>query len=1093
MLNTQEVLSMQSASIGAMQQQAGFAQQMGNVYGYAYQGHNLPGQGFSYGRGSETGYGFSNQMGMGAVGAAPMAFKAAAVGMAGMGAMAGYKAGGFGGAIRGGIMAGGLGAGAALTVGAYAGGQMYEGAAEQNSMYQMLGQNFQFSNSGSRTGRGFSRQDARGISEFARELQSLPELMTSFGEIQKIMEKTAQAGIMNGARNAQEFQRRFKETLTTLKEVSKVMETSLEGAMQYFQEARQSGLYNPQMIRMNAAQRQFTAGVTGMNQNQIGQLQQFGSQVSFATGGFRGSGAQSALRSARQIGMMNEMGLLSNDRIAELTGMEGAAGIQAMAGGLTEASHRMAQGSLGTAMSIALGKQDKSGRFTGAIDEELAEKVRMGGISKEQLLSMAHKKTASQVSKISFKSQENKLRSEMASRVGVEGMGMELQDILGGAGWQNPDAVNLVMQRYGLDERTAKMVQELGNNLPTIQRELGSKAQTEGRRMAEQSYLKENLSMDAIKRKFLKKVENVVSEPLKSVGASMSNVVGEYVDNFMDGLMGRYSTNITRETSSLAGGALGGGKSSQVKLSEMLSGAGRIPMTPGVSSISMADRLLNSGTDFMSQDAKKAQFLEGLTGKGLANKAYSGIGMTAAIFGPTNYGQTNEQIAATKQYLGGLQSGSISDKAKAALSHKDTSNVKQAVANAIREYGHEMKDMSHSDRLKFIRNKIGSGMLSDLRSLERNGVSLEELVSHVQHTEGLTTHIGAVNFGKFSSEMYGTADFGGAKELSAAEKTAKEHLASAFGHQSAQVTALLGTDSKSRDLFLKAAGGDKEAQSLLTQNLSVADREKLLKKYGINEGQLDQLQGMYGGAKGKDVSGLAKNMQVALNRSSLGGLAAQLRRQGLDIKERWKGSGMSLGSDASQAIISFTDRMSGLTDKDSMASFLGGEGASQIDKLLNAVSGLKGDARKEALGVLGEGASSAIGFGEYVTRQAGRKGGLSVLKDKLPAELLEEFTGKMKPGGTLSDKDAADLGRRARNQAFGGSLANSGNVVAKEVQAQKDLTENLNRFAQTTSQFAELVIQATPQLGENVRKARENMANASSNITNQNQSVPGQQ
>mgnify|MGYP006946113793 FL=1 len=144
-------------------------------------------------------------------------------------------------------------------------------------------------------------------------------------------------------------------------------------------------------MKMNMGQRQFTAGLTGMDQGQIGQLQMAGSQISFGYGGTRGSGAQSALRSARQIGMANEMGLISNDRIAELTGQEGGAGIAAMAGSLTDASQRMSQGGLGTAMSIALAKQ-KNGKFTGELDQELVEKVRMGGISKSELLSLAQKK-----------------------------------------------------------------------------------------------------------------------------------------------------------------------------------------------------------------------------------------------------------------------------------------------------------------------------------------------------------------------------------------------------------------------------------------------------------------------------------------------------------------------------------------------------------------------------------------------------------------------------------------------------------------------------------------------------------------------------
>ena len=202
-------------------------------------------------------------------------------------------------------------------------------------------------------------------------------------------------GVMGGVRSAQEFQKRFKDTVSTLKDVSKIMATTMEDATKFFEEARRSGIYNPSMIRQNAMQRQFTAGVTGMSQDQVGALQFAGSQISFGYGGTRGSGAQSALRSARQIGMANELGILSNERIEELTGMGGAAGISSMATSMTDAAQRMAVGGLGTAMSIALAQQDKKGNFTGAMDESLVQKVRMGGITKNELLSMARKKTSS--------------------------------------------------------------------------------------------------------------------------------------------------------------------------------------------------------------------------------------------------------------------------------------------------------------------------------------------------------------------------------------------------------------------------------------------------------------------------------------------------------------------------------------------------------------------------------------------------------------------------------------------------------------------------------------------------------------------------
>jgi len=1068
MISSYEVAQMQAQQAQMMMQ----SQQMGlsstMPYGYPMAGHNLPNSGFSYAGSGDLGYGMGNAAGQGVVNSAQSAFKGVGYAAAGIGAGIGYKAGGAMGALRGGLMAGGPLLGAGLMAGGHVFGNMAEGGQELSATQQTLGANFQFSNGLSKTGRGFSRTDAKGISDMVREMQALPELLTSFGELNNIMGKISQLGTMNGVRNAQEFGRKFKETITTLKDISKIMETSMEGAVKYFEEARRSGMYSPQMMKMNMGQRQFTAGVTGMNQEQVGQLQQMGSQISFGYGGLRGSGAQSALRSARQIGMANEMGIMSNDRIAELTGMDGAAGIQSMAGTLTETAQRMSGGSFGTAMSAALGKQDKSGRFTGAMDQELVDKVRMGGISKSELLSLANRKTSSRLSKMSFKDNQNMLRSEMASQVGAEGIGMEMQDILGGAGFKDPEATGILMQKYGVDERQAKIIQEIGNNLPSIQKELGSKAQTEGRRQAEQSYTKENLSTEAIKKKFMKRMENTFSEPFKQLGANMSNSVGQYVDDFMDGLLGRYSTNITKETANLAGGALGGGGSSQRKLGGMLDSVGgtinssqlqRTSVTGSESAISML-------TGEKSFSAKKYSMLEGLMGKKMAYDG--GDGMT----------QDSSEIARTKQYFSNLQEGKMDSGVQSKVFGSNETfgmmdNMKNKVSDIIKEHGAEMKDMSQADRIDFIKNKInskwfGSGR-SDLISLNKSGISTEDIIGYAQQHGKVKDNLGAVNFNKLSSEMYGSGDFGAAKELSAKVKETGSKLAESFKDKSG-VETLLGGDSKTKDLFLKASSGDTEAHELLTKELPLEQKEKLLSKYGITESQLDSVQKLYGG--GNKDSELAKSFMRSSNRASLGGLAAQYRRQGNDMGGRLERSGLQ--GPAKDVIAGLASSLSGLTDADKLKSFLTGKGSDQIDFALSSVSGLKGKDREAAMAALGEGASSAIGFGDYVKRTAGRKGGLSSLKGKIPEELLQEFEGRAKNGG-LSAGDADELGRKARNASYGGSLSASGSVAAKDVASQKEYMENLNRFAQTTAQFAQLVISATPQLDATVKKAQEKL------------------
>ena len=344
MISSYEVNSLQASQIQAIQAQQAYSLAQGQPYGYnGFSGHNLPGGGFNY-SGNATGYNTGNSIGQGAVNSAQGVFKGASFAATGLSAAAGYRLGGAGGALRAGLATGGLLGGAGLAFGGHAFSNLSEGAGELASTQQTLGANFQFGNAQSRTGRGFSRSDAKAVSDTIREMGSLPELLSSYAELNGIMGKISQMGVMNNVRNVADFSKKFKETLGTLKEISKVMEVSLTESLKYFEESRRSGLYNPQMMKMNMGQRQFTAGLTGMDQGQIGQLQMAGSQISFGYGGTRGSGAQSALRSARQIGMANEMGLISNDRIAEFTGQEGGAGIAAMAGSLTDASQRMSQG-----------------------------------------------------------------------------------------------------------------------------------------------------------------------------------------------------------------------------------------------------------------------------------------------------------------------------------------------------------------------------------------------------------------------------------------------------------------------------------------------------------------------------------------------------------------------------------------------------------------------------------------------------------------------------------------------------------------------------------------------------------------------------
>lgn len=527
--------------------------------GFRYGGHSMgygPGNTLGNAGVSALGGGLPAAFGVGSMIAAP-SFNPFSMGMAG------YRMGGLAGAAAG--VAAPLMVGAAMT---HMGSSMVHGAQEQAGIEQTLSQ-FQFSNAKSRTGRGFSRQDSMQIGNMVRELAHIPEMLTSVSELTRVMGQLGQSGMMNGVRDAQEFQRKFKETLKTVRDVARIMGGSLEEAAEAMRQSRQAGFYSQADIMKNVIGRQVTGAVTGMNPAQVGALQSFGAELGHRTGGSRATGARSAMRMANQLGTMNLSGKLSNDEIMEMTGKEGAEGIQDLAANMTQLGHRMARSSVGTAATLALGEM-KDGKYTGKMDEDLVRRFREEGIGSSELLSMARKKAGTRGAKLSFAAHRDRLTSEMVGQMGPEGMGMMLQTILGKRGWKNPDAQSLVMQRFGATEEQANLIQKMTPNIATAADDLALASQTETRRMAQQQYARDNFSLGAIKRKLQTRVHNALTAPFEKIGVGIRSAIQNATDDFVDDLTGRYTTEITKGTSDLVTAALSGSKSAQTAVQSRL-------------------------------------------------------------------------------------------------------------------------------------------------------------------------------------------------------------------------------------------------------------------------------------------------------------------------------------------------------------------------------------------------------------------------------------------------------------------------------------------------------------------------------------------
>ncbi len=1044
---------------------------------------------FNYGGANLSGYGLGNRAGAMGVAGVHGAVSGASMGLGIAGAASMFGLGpGWLRAMGG--TAGGIG-GIGLMAGGHITGNMMQGAQEQAGIYSTLGQ-FNFSNPSSRNGRGFDRNNAKAIADFTREMAHMPELMTSMSELNRIMNGLGGMGVMNGLRDAKEFNRKFQESIHTLKDMAKIMQTSMEGAMQFFQEAKRSGIYDKAGMQQNAFQRQMVGGLTGMNQNQIGQLQFAGSQMSFGMGGSRRSGAMHALRTAGQIGVANEMGVFGENGIEELTGASGPEGIGIMSQMFSQASYAMSRSSLGTAMTLAAGAVDKSGRFTGKMDDDVIKRIRSGGISKNELLSMAHKKIdGNRGAKISFAAHRDHLTAEMASSVGVEGMAMELQDIIGERGFKGPDVMNLVMQRYRVDEKTANAVVQYMEKLPDIQRETGMKGQVEGRRLAESSMMNQNFSVDALKRKFHHKMDSTFSAPFRKWGADLSHTVSTYVEDFLDGFLERKSVEISEKTSQLVSSAMSGSSSAKKQVSKEISSLVTNSSRGQNRTYGTLHSLAATATDFQSADMLRYDTLSSESSKfakrskvaatGLGYDAYGKQGWLSKLAGR---GVTEDYVLQNKSMgeswisnLKQIGEGKISVDPDA-LAKDDTGLsmglgfMRNNIGDIIGHNSGELRGMSQEQRLNFIKKKLidagGSSVRVDkaIEQFAGKGIGFSALLDKLQKDTKTSGVYGSFNIGKMADEMAPSlkGSFGSVGQMAALIGKESESFASQFGDKSG-VKALMGKESSARSLFLTAADasadGNAEAKKLLTmESLPTQEKEALMHKFGIkSEAELEHLSKMWMSSGGADKVHGGEKMKAALDAGSYAGIAKQIRDQGYSISSRLTGSGMK-NSMAMGAISQFAEGLEGITSPEKLKDYL--EGGGGVHNVLDTVGRLTGGDRKIAMGALGEGATAAFDAKSRFMR-TGKLGALGADED-IKKYIAEHGHGKGLKG--LSDKEKTAVGDMVRDRTYAGSLAYKGQAGQKDFQG--ELMTKLNEFARTSSNFAQLIIDATPTLSANV-------------------------
>lgn len=312
---------------------------------------------------------------------------------AGAGARAGMAIGGGGAAGLGLGLAGGLvGAMPGLALGAgiygaidWTADQMRAGVRSQRQVQSLIGRYGgvlqPFGGTG-RGGVGFSLEDQGRVGEMFRGMGA-EDVTTTSEELMRVMDQMGRRGMLKsmmggGVRNADEFIKKFKDSMQALKEVARATQSSLEEAVPIFDEIRRSGFYQTTDVARRAINAQTTGMLTGQTAAQV--VAGSSAAVGRMAGRFNAGRADIFAAhdiTAGGIGVSTMSGIVSQGELMEATGGTGDMG--QLANQQVEGALSMFAGPLGMAVMLVIANPD------GSVDQGNLRRLLSGDMSVSEL------------------------------------------------------------------------------------------------------------------------------------------------------------------------------------------------------------------------------------------------------------------------------------------------------------------------------------------------------------------------------------------------------------------------------------------------------------------------------------------------------------------------------------------------------------------------------------------------------------------------------------------------------------------------------------------------------------------------------------
>lgn len=475
--------------------------------------------------------------------------------MSNMGRIASGGLGSMARAGMGGLAGGMMAAAPVMALGAaaqYGVGQMAQGAQFQNQVHGYMQNQFRQVNPASQTGFGFSREQTGKISGMIREMGH-QDMMSSPQELLRVMKQGVGMGVFRAVQDAKEFKKRFKDMVSTLKEVSKTMNTTLEGAVPFLRESKKMGFWTPQDVQRSATAASQTASTTGMSVAQTQQMMAQGAAMARRIGAPGAQGAMGMVKTMNLVGGALRSGTISEGQLSEATGgLQGPDAIRAMSGTLQAATTRFASSRKARWVLAAAG-----GKGFKSLDTGFLGRMAMGGVGLGEISRRARKNISKQGA-YNFVLNEENLRGEIVR----QGPAAQLGFIRAIAGkYLNDDSskgkliTRRLMRQYGgVGGKKADMLSKMAREAPQILEQNEARTAAGLDQVERQREEMMDRSWEGFKRKASQWWDMNLKEPMQKMGADVSRKVGGFWEKMSNKFWGKAPRQF--RLSGMSGGAI---------------------------------------------------------------------------------------------------------------------------------------------------------------------------------------------------------------------------------------------------------------------------------------------------------------------------------------------------------------------------------------------------------------------------------------------------------------------------------------------------------------------------------------------------------